>query len=470
MSLLKLIDKNAIERVIEYSQDIENPKIDVLLERWASMKAGISNRFLNKGVSYTHPKKVRFELNDQAKGERLDNFIGYIDNLFSNGFCPLVNFLSHISIAEFYNNCLEKEFIIDSREGKKISAGTKVVKSFKYFIEDPKLLSDLQNKASELIQENKVEGYLTFSIHPLDFLSSSENTYNWRSCHALDGEYRAGNLSYMCDIGTMIVYLSSDKEEKLPHFPSDVKWNSKKWRMLIHFSNDLNVCFAGRQYPFNSPGALNIVNDVFSERLCPSGVHYSWGSNREVWSPWYNDYLSNYKRNDESEVSFEDDKYFIVNDGIFNKCDCVRDAARSRHFNDITRSSCYHQPWYMFKKMWTAQDKIEFTIGAEIACLKCGERTIEGQDSMMCPTCECTYGTSESDEYRYCDCCGARFWTREAYYVGDEDMICPSCEARETFICEECGGRFYNSEMHWSNSISGYICNFCNNERNGEEE
>ena len=28
-----------------------------------------------------------------------------------------------------------------------------------------------------------------------DYLSLSENAFNWRSCHALDGEYRAGNLS-----------------------------------------------------------------------------------------------------------------------------------------------------------------------------------------------------------------------------------------------------------------------------------
>lgn len=84
-----------------------------------------------------------------------------------------------------------------------------------------------------LIQEDKVTGILCLSIHPLDYLSLSENTYNWRSCHALDGEYRAGNLSYMMDNTTVVCYLKGEDEAELPHFPAEVKWNSKKWRMLL---------------------------------------------------------------------------------------------------------------------------------------------------------------------------------------------------------------------------------------------
>ena len=84
-----------------------------------------------------------------------------------------------------------------------------------------------------ILQEDKIEGTLCFSVHPLDFLSSSENTYNWRSCHSLDGEFCAGNLSYMADSATMICYLKSDKEEILPRFPEDIPWNNKKWRVFL---------------------------------------------------------------------------------------------------------------------------------------------------------------------------------------------------------------------------------------------
>ena len=90
----------------------------------------------------------------------------------------------------------------------------KLVRAFKFFETDKELLNEIQSVASMIIQEDKIEGTLCLSVHPLDFISSSENTHNWRSCHALDGEYRAGNLSYMLDKTTVMCYLNSIKEEK----------------------------------------------------------------------------------------------------------------------------------------------------------------------------------------------------------------------------------------------------------------
>ena len=86
---------------------------------------------------------------------------------------------------------------------------------------------------SRLIQENTISGRLCLSVHPLDFLSLSENQHKWRSCHALDGEYRGGNLSYMCDEVTVITYLKSKEDTILPHFPSDVPWNNKSYSIQI---------------------------------------------------------------------------------------------------------------------------------------------------------------------------------------------------------------------------------------------
>ena len=99
----------------------------------------------------------------------------------------------------------------------------------------------------------------------MDYLSSSENNYNWRSCHSLDGEYRAGNLSYMLDSSTIVVYLSPKEKAILPNFPDNVPWNSKKWRVLFFLSNDWNMLFAGRQYPFTSKNGINIALNYFSK-------------------------------------------------------------------------------------------------------------------------------------------------------------------------------------------------------------
>lgn len=75
----------------------------------------------------------------------------------------------------------------------------------------------------------------------LRFLTSSVNTYNWRSCHALDGEYRAGNLSYMADNVTFMCYIKGEAKLQYPFLPHGISWNSKNgaclytWILLIKY-------------------------------------------------------------------------------------------------------------------------------------------------------------------------------------------------------------------------------------------
>lgn len=466
MSLITQISKEDFNKVIAYSQNIENPKTDMILDKWAIAKQEISQRFLNGKTRYTYPDKLRFKLNEQAQMDRFEHLVDYVWNLLGDYSHPLCKFLRNITVEEFYFNRLSEDYIVEHQDGKKISKGSKIIKSFKYFLEDDMLLHDLQDKASELIQENKVEGYLTFSIHPLDFLSSSENTYNWRSCHALDGEYRAGNLSYMCDRGTMIVYLSTEEKTKLPHFPEDVPWNSKKWRMLLHFDEDLEACFAGRQYPFTSPGALEEIFNIFTNWMVPFAPVWGYGSpKREKWEGWFNDYIDSFLRGNGETINLEEDRYCVMSNGVWDKYEIVLDAPHSKHFNDVTRSSCYTRPYYMYK-MYYGRNKPNFVIGAEIPCLYCGEAYINGDDTMMCSECECEYGDSDSEDYCTCNCCGTRFYYDNAYWVGD-DAICPDCANKETFICDECEDRYYNSEKHYHNGQ--YICNYCLANKEEEE-
>ena len=468
-TLMEQIDKEQIKQVISHSQLIKDPVIDPLLDDWQIAKNRIANKFLHGKVSYTWPEKVRFELKEEAKEEKLGHLSEFISNILDDWNHPLVKFLDQLSANEFYNNTLNTDYIITARDNKKILKGSKIIKAFKYFIDDPLLLHDLQDKASELIQENKVEGYLTFSIHPLDFLSSSENTHNWRSCHSLDGEHRSGNLSYMCDSGTMIVFLAPEKQEVLPNFPETVPWNSKKWRVLLHFDKELDVCFASRQYPFSAEGALDTVYEVFQEILAPFREY--WGSfkgnERQQWSGWRNDYMETFMRNNGQNEDIEELRYFIANHGVYDRYAVMKDVPGSLHFNDVLRSSCYEKPYYMYKEYY-GPTNIEFEVGSLVKCLHCGTEHITGLDTMMCIDCECEYGHSDSDEYRVCDCCGARFYYSNGYWVGDDDMVCPHCAETKTFLCEDCGERCYNDQQHWSEELKGYICNYCYDSRSGK--
>ena len=158
-------------------------------------------------------------------------FCQYVENQYNN---KDLNDFIYLNTDGFYENKTKQDFIYN---GKKIPKGMKILKALKYFDLPKNAMNDIQSKASQLIQANSITGSLCFSVHPLDYLSISENTYNWASCHSLDGDYRAGNLSYMLDSSTIVCYLRGANNVKLPLFPDDVPWNSKKWRVLLFFSD-----------------------------------------------------------------------------------------------------------------------------------------------------------------------------------------------------------------------------------------
>ena len=57
-----------------------------------------------------------------------------------------------------------------------------------------------------------------------------------------------------------------------------------------------------------------------------------------------------------------------------------------------------------------------------------------------------------------CDCCGLTI-TGEAYELENGDIVCESCAEEETFVCEECGRRYYNWDEHWVEDEC--ICDDC---------
>lgn len=437
-----------IKKVIAYSQEIENPKIDKLLDTWSSSKSMLSNNFLHRQLSYTYPEKISFELSEDAKDNAIDNFI---QSLEGQGHKEICNFLYRVSVNEFFNNTLEKDYIINEKDNKKIPKGSKIIKSFKYFIEEPQYLHDIQDWASRIIQENKVEGYLTFSIHPLDFLSSSENIYNWRSCHSLDGEYRAGNLSYICDYSTMIVYLSEQEKNKLPNFPKDVPWNSKKWRVLLHFDKWGEVCFAGRQYPFESKGALEKVREIFIKNLIPN-------DDIKIWSDWCTDYVTSVYANHKFIEIGDIEKVCVINNGLYKLKDIIKSGKNSQNYNDLLDSTVYTEPFFMYKKYLIPNYEIKIQVGAAAPCIYCEKNEIDVADSMLCKDC---YREHQAD-FIYCDFCNRKIYEdEETTHIIDEQIICEQCYNEKTYICPECSERHLINNYYTIPNSTTQVCYNC---------
>ena len=457
--------KDDFDTVIRYSQGITDPKTDRLFEVWQESKNEIIKAFGGKYI-VEYPKRVTFDLGDKEKHERIAQFVSLVENVYGNS--ELAQFIEHQEDGFFKNLTVED---YTTWAGKSIRKGAKLVKSFKYFVNNDRILTDIQNEASRIIQEDKIEGTLCFSVHPLDFLSLSETTYNWRSCHSLDGEYRAGNLSYMMDKSTFICYLKADQDVELPNFGPEVKWNSKKWRVLMYLSDDWRMMFAGRQYPFSTASGMDFVLKNF----IPTIETYCAGKDVE-WSDW-NPIISK-RMKLTNDISINMDTSYVPFGHYLKPLDeLVKDADGAKQFNDLLHSSCY-QPIFSFKyyvdyfggKEMYISTHTKFSIGAYTYCLRCGEEEcLNGADTMMCEACELNYGSSDNEMFTYCDCCSRRIYADDAYFVGDEHL-CPECYDKYFRECEQCGEIQHIDFIHFHELTEQYVCEYCLEELNEEKE
>ncbi len=452
--------KQQVKRVIEYSQNQTGLNVDELMDSWRVAKRRFINAFGGKLI-YEFPEKVSFELGSNEKESKIEEFAQFVSYRYNNR--ELANFIL-TNRDSFFSNNLERPYEIYNSYGNiVIQAGTKIVKAFKYFVEDKDALTILQNKASAIIQEDKITGTLCLSVHPLDYLSLSENTYNWRSCHALDGEYRSGNLSYMVDDCTLVCYLKSDREEILPRFPSDVPWNSKKWRVLLFIPKNKSMLLLGRQYPFLIQSAPKFITD----KLLPKCGIFQQGT---TWTDWTSETVENVRVNGETMFLWE--KYIPVGGTLKTYDQLINDGVDALNFNDLLRSSCY-VPMYCYtidppvssffsnldyKSKYGIASTV-FTIGGPVSCLKCGRRNIKDSATVLCDSCEETYGTLNDEHFTYCHICGQHVSTNNGIWV-DDVFVCDNC-MDEVWECEKCGLYILRENAFYESSTGRMLCRYC---------
>lgn len=441
--------KEQFKRVITYSQGIDEPKVDELFDRWFEAKKGFINMFKGECI-YEVKKPITFSLDEKAKTDKVNSLIDYVWETNPD----LARFIEY-NQENFFDNKVIEPYPL--RDDKVISPNTKLIKAFKYFETDKKLLHQIQDRASQILQENVVNGTLCFSVHPLDFLSSSLNNYNWRSCHALDGEYRAGNLSYMVDSCTVMCYLKGEDNVKIPLFPEDVKWNSKKWRMLVYLSPEWDMMFCGRPYPFITEAGMETATLYLKQVLNLMSIYGYKTLTNYVLEKINDERLSNY-------TQWLNGKYIYCRGDLKKLSSVVKDTENSLHFNDVLCSTCY-RPYYQIASYALMEDEPMIHVGGAVKCLHCGHDYISDSSTMRCEECELKYGTETKYGYGYCECCGSRIRLSDSWYVendGCENIyVCEHCHDLNCETCEDCGGTYFRSDMVYDRKRSAYICLNC---------
>lgn len=450
-------------RVIEYSQGIDEPRTNMLFEIWEEKKK-VFIEGMGGELIYEYPLPISIEMSEESKIARVDAFI---EELRHQDFDWIADFLD-AQIDTFYDNKVCEDYYIDDEV---IPAGMKLSKAIGRYFRDRYDYDDIdkiQTKMSRLIQENKLSGKLCLSVHPLDFLSSSENQHNWRSCHALDGEYRAGNLSYMLDDCTIMAYIKSEEDVILPRFPEDVPWNNKKWRCLFFFDKRRGIIYAGRQYPFFSKRALDMVQDLLFVHC-----NYFLGK-RKLFSAFGSRWQHNVIRGDvqqgENIFSIKEPTIFM-NEVIRNLNEWVNDAEDSLHYNDLLYSSVY-TPWtlrYKYKSIYEMLKAPPLTIGGSIPCVCCEENPVFDSQIMLCSKCAVDDPAIATEWITCCPICGERIVKDTQYQDEAGEYYCHSCWEEHITRCVKCGA-YINSENVFYTDDGYYdaLCEYCYQEQRRE--
>lgn len=439
---------------------------DNLFAQWQQNKQYFYSLFGNKLI-YKTKDIITFPLTEQVKKDRINEFLDWLDenfvwsNIKNADLYELYQFIS-INQTDFFTNQLTNQYstsvkIKNKRTEIIIQKGTKIIKAFKYFVEDKELLFTLQNKASLILQENKIEGRLCLSIHPLDYLTISENTLGWHSCHSLTNDYRAGNLNYMADSSTLVCYLESNKADEF----FGVKWNNKKWRVLLFFSKDYNISFAAKQYPFNLSAALFKIKDMWQDLT------------NNDWTDWEQG-LTKF-----SYTEFAWPHYNLGGlNGLIGLNNIIKENKYKLYYNDLLKSSTYKNPYYMIRKSNFFTDQIInsneedwiVNIGADVLCPICNYYVLTKHDLIICSDCQDNYKNIEPN-LEYCAYCNIALPPEKLILVHDSgDYICPNCAKLYTKTCDRCGKRYPNNQIKWHQKYNKNLCDWCFYDLNEERE
>lgn len=462
--------QSEFNRLLAASQQVSEELLhtDNLFLQWRAAKKNFIDAFGGELI-WRSPEPVTFTLDASAKASKLDDFIEYIYN-----HNPLLSNFIYRNKEGFYANRVVDDTGAPSPQ---LKIGMKLTKAFKFFEGSDRLLDAFQTRASMLLQENKVTGYLYLSVHPLDFLTLSENRSGWRSCHALDGDYRAGNLAYMVDKATVICYLAGEDKVSTPNSHSDFKWNNKKWRVLVYVSNSMRHIFLGRQYPFNTEGSLTHIKSAITKT-----IWYKWENylSNPYWPGihgWYNDYINNHyfnlKQKEEYVMPFLNGRYVPLDNKLHQMTELFPNSNinSALAYNDVINSSYYHDPYYMWASLpgYMEKNYSDVTFDAcapkeKVPCIVCGENHLFASSSMMCEKCELAHGhCNDEDYFCYCEVCGHRMLidSEEPIRLYGGEILCESCANSVAAQCDCCGDWFYEDEMHYHRKDDACYCSYC---------
>ena len=301
----------------------------------------------------------------------------------------------------------------------KIQRGAKPMrilqKIFSYYGFD-EVFEELRLKHSMVLNDKHFHGTLCLSIHPLDYMTMSDNACDWNSCMNWrdQGSYRRGTVEMMNSPMAVVAYLESESSKL---YIDGEPWNSKKWRELILYDKGCFICGV-KGYPMWNKNiekaAVQMMKEYCSE---------DFDSIQNI-IPWHSNWEYHITPSKSYKIYFDPDCDAMYND--FND-DIGHYGCFNQAFLDAEAEASINEPYI----------RIDFNYSGIPSCMRCGNEIYyeDGNEwELVCENCS---------NLIHCTCCGEALEEEYAYYV-DGDYYCEYCYDNETFKCPISGERAGN--------------------------
>lgn len=412
-------DKEYITEYIEKWGGINSPvklkaPLDYILREWNKSKQTLFNIF---GEKLMLEKEIQVEDGDNKKirevSEYLYSFnpgINFIKNLrklfelnniyFDNSYATKYAIYNLIQAYQLFTNRVAKGFTYHNKDGKivKVPEGAKVMKVLQKMAKEFDLpdFDIFRNHISRITEVRKSKIKFTLSIHPLDYMTMSDNANGWESCMNWTqgpGSYRAGTIEMMNSPLVVVAYITTK-----PYYPENtsIEWTSKSWRELIIVHP--NAICSVKSYPYYNiafdKALVNWLVDLVEEKT-------EWRYNRK-----------------QSQESLDSSSYIDAwQDKNEEGINFLLDFATNEMYNDFGNTENYA----IFSVNPPDNKYNMFTINYSglMTCMCCGGRDYwdDESEAVVCEEC---------DPPEYCYCCGERINASNSIEV-DGELVCEDC-------------------------------------------